>query len=302
MAGTDLKIAYMLMVHRSPEQVNMLLGQLLSDEQADVYVHIDRKSREKMAGEILADPRVTVLEESISVVWGDISYADAVILLLRAIVRSGKGYDYVCFISGQELMVRSGFKEFLAEHRGQSFFDIFEVDIKSDAGAHFMVKYPKCMRKLFDSLHPYRIMRMVIRKLYGLGINLFPNRAEFFRGMRLYAGILFFCETYDLAKYMVAYMEENPWYYDAFRDLYLPDTILFNTLAMNSPFAGNIVNQPFGYQRITYDGPTKHEHPKIFTSEDIREIEDSGCYFARKFDLRADRGVMEYFIKKVQGP
>lgn len=122
MDNVDLKIAYMLIVHKNPEQVNMFIRQLLADEQADIYIHIDRKSMVGMADRIIANPRVTRTSENILVTWGDISMVDAELALLREVMNSGKKYDFVCLRTGQDLMVKKGYKEYLAERKGKAFF------------------------------------------------------------------------------------------------------------------------------------------------------------------------------------
>jgi len=298
MENVDLRIAYLLMVHKNPEQFNMLVKQLLSDGQADVYVHVDRKSIDKLAGKIIEHPRVVKTSEKFEVTWGDISQVDAMLALLKEAVGSEKKYDYVIYKSGQDMMVRKGYKEYLAENKGKSFFELEEIDVNSEAGALFKVKYPKAVRRLYDNMHPYRILRAVLRKLYGRGINLFPNKEEFSSQIRLFTGSTAYCVSLDLAKHMADYLENNPWYYRAFMDSLAPDRMFFNTLAMNSPFADRIVNKTHTYE---YWGETykNNNHPVIFTSEDIEEIENSDCFFARKFDSNVDKDVIDYFVKKI---
>lgn len=40
---TNVKIAYLLVAHKNPEQVNMFINQLLQYGACDVYVHVDKK-------------------------------------------------------------------------------------------------------------------------------------------------------------------------------------------------------------------------------------------------------------------
>jgi hypothetical protein len=298
MEKVDIRIAYLLMVHKNPEQFNMFLEQLLCDERADIYVHIDRKSLPQIADRIIEHPRVKKTSENVDVTWGDISQVEAMLILLREAVGSGEKYDFVIYKSGQDMMVRKGYREYLAANAGNNFFELEEIDANGEEGALFKIKYPKAARRLYDNMHPYRILRVVLRKLYGKGINLFPNNEEFSSEIRLFTGSTAYCISMDLAKYMVDYLEKNPWYYRAFRDSLAPDRMFFNTLAMNSPFAEKIVNKTHTYE---YWGETykNNNHPVIFTKENIAEIEKTDCFFARKFDSNVDREVVEYFMKKI---
>jgi hypothetical protein len=292
MNKVDLRTAYLLIVHKNPEQVKMFVRQLLCDEQADVYIHADKKSGGS-AEYFMDNPRVTYVP-SIVVTWGDVSMVDAAVSLLDKAVKSGKNYDFLCLRTGQDMMVRDGFKEYLSENRGKSFFSLTEIDLKNEYSALFRISYPEGTRRLYDSLHPYRLLRTGLRKLYGRGINLLPNNEEFDSSIRLFWGSDWFTVSGRMAEHMTGYLEKNPWYRNAFKKALAPSTIFFNTLAMNSPFAGEVVNETHTYLRFGTTYKTNN-HPVIFTMEDIDEIESSGCYFARKFDIKQDKEVMEYF-------
>src|ERR1700744_2296536 len=67
-----VRLAYLLLIHKNPNQANRLIGQLLKDSQADIFIHIDKKSHPKMAPVLLKDPRVVVLGDPVEVTWGDI--------------------------------------------------------------------------------------------------------------------------------------------------------------------------------------------------------------------------------------
>jgi hypothetical protein len=294
----DLKIAYLLMVHKNPEQFNKFLRQLLCDNQAEIYVHIDKKSVGSIADKIIDHARIIKTSESVEVTWGDISQVDAMLILLKEAVKSGRKYDFVIYKSGEDMMVRNGYKEYLADNLGKSYFEYEELDLESEKGALFKVRYPKTTRKLYDTMHPYRIFRVLLRKLYGKGINLFPNKAEFSNDIKMVTGSTGYCVTMELAGYMVRFLEDNPWFYRAYVDSLAPDRMFFNTLAVNSPFRDRVVNKThtFEYWGETYKN---NNHPVIFTKDNIDEIENSDCFFARKFDSRVDREVIEYFLNKI---
>jgi len=298
MDGADLKTAYMLIVHKNPEQVNMFIRQLLADEQADIYIHIDKKSIGWMAEEIIADPRVIKTSENILVTWGDVSMVEAEIALLKEVMDSGKKYDFVCMRTGQDLMVKKGYKEYLAARKGKSFFSMREITLKDEQAGLFKVKYPECTRRLYDSMHPCRIIRTGLRKLYAKGINLIPNNKEFDSRIKLFWGSDWFCASFGMAEYMVDYLEKNQWYLNAFKDSLAPSTMFFSTLAMNSPFADDVANEDHTYLRFGTTYKTNN-HPMNFTMNEIGEIEKSERYFARKFDSSLDKAVGEYFLKKI---
>ncbi len=122
------RTAFILQIHKNPDQVNGFINQLISEDQADVFVHIDNKSIEKLTGKIVKSPNVRILKNSINCEWGDISQVDATVLLLREVIASQTMYDFVCLRSGQDLLVKDGFKEFLLKHKEEIFLNIREMD------------------------------------------------------------------------------------------------------------------------------------------------------------------------------
>lgn len=66
MKGTA-KTAFMLLVHNHPEQLNKFLMQLVEEEAADVFIHIDAKSDASMRERIIRHPHITILEERVAV-------------------------------------------------------------------------------------------------------------------------------------------------------------------------------------------------------------------------------------------
>jgi len=300
MNSIDLRIAYVLRVHKNPEQINMFIQQLLTDEQADIYIHIDKKFMDAVSARVIEHPRVIKIKENVTVTWGEMSAVDATIELLKAVAESGKKYHFVCLRTGQDLMVRKGYKEHLFQNKGKSLLSLREVDEKSETAALFRISWPKCTRNVYDSMHPYRILRVALRKFYGMGANLLPNKTEFDNSIRLFWGTEWFSISFDLAQYIVGYLDKNPWYRGAFRNSLAPSTMFFNTLAMNSPYAGDVAVETQTWLRLGNTYKT-NSHPVVFTTLDIEEIENSGCFFARKFDTRIDSKVVDYFVSKITG-
>ncbi|HEY3445980.1 MAG TPA: beta-1,6-N-acetylglucosaminyltransferase [Myxococcales bacterium] len=299
MTTDDVRIAYVLQVFKHPEQVNLLLRQLLSsDPTADLYVHVDQKSTGAMSRSLIRDPRITVLKTSLDVGWGDITAVDASLLLFREVVSSGKPYDFVILRSGQDLLVRKGLKEFLAKHRGKSFLAGAHVPRGDRFSALADLKWPRRTRARYDSAHPFRILRSLLIRLHGLGIKPTENPDRLPDSVRLYRGSAWFCLSMPHVRFVLDYLDGHPWYYRAFENALVPDEWFYQTLLMNSAVAGDLVNWDLLYSRW---GTTKADrnHPVVLTVDDIPSIEETDGYFARKFDIEVDRGVVEYFVGKM---
>jgi hypothetical protein len=67
------------------------------------------------------------------------------------------------------------------------------------------------------------------------------------------------------------------------------DEIVFQSVLLNSPLAGTLVNESLR----EIDFPVHSPHPRTFTSADLPRLVESSALLARKFDPAADARVLE---------
>jgi len=290
------RTAYILQIHKNADQVNRFIHQLIAEDRADVFVHIDKKNYEDLSERIIQSPRVKVLQQSISCNWGDRSQVDTTILLLREVVSSNHKYDYVSLRSGQDLLIRSGLAEFLEENNGKIFLDLRNITKKNLCV--MKINWPSITRKRYTSAHPYRILRRLLQDLYDKGINPFPNKNYWPEDFAFYCGSQWFTIPLEVAKYILEFLEENVWYYRFFEKTYIPDEWFFHTIIMNSPYKHQVINNNLTYLRIG-EKLTERNSPVNLTSQEIPLLEKSSQFFARKFDETTDSAVIDYFVNKV---
>lgn len=116
------RIAYILLVHNNPEQLNLFLKQILSDPDCDVYIHIDKKNH-AMEKQLIKDERIKVFSVY-EVRWASFEMMAGTIMLMKAAIESGIQYSHVYYGSGNDLMVRKGFHEFLNNNPETLFMNI----------------------------------------------------------------------------------------------------------------------------------------------------------------------------------
>ncbi|KKK36618.1 hypothetical protein WQ57_18390 [Mesobacillus campisalis] len=292
-----LQTAFILQVHKNPEQVNRFIDQLIGSGIADVYIHIDKKSLEKFKGRILTGPHVKILDQSVDCEWGDISQVDATLMLVREVLASGTPYDFVCLRSGQDLLVKEGFKGFLSETRGKAFFTYRKMG-RHELGL-MKINWPKVVRKRYTTAHPVRLYRRLLLSLYRKGINIFPNRNWWPNDFSFYKGSQWFSIPLGAAQYMMDFLETNEWYYNYFKNTLVPDESFFHTLLMNSPYKEDVMNNNLYFFKWGEDLSDRNS-PQNLEKDDIPLIEGSGQFFARKFDEETDSAVVDYFSSKVR--
>ncbi|WML47821.1 beta-1,6-N-acetylglucosaminyltransferase [Neobacillus sp. PS3-34] len=294
------RTAYILQIHKNPNQVNKFIKQIISEEVADVFVHLDRKKYDQLKIEVLRSRGVYILQDSIDVKWGDISQVDATLLLIREVLATGKDYDFICFRSGQDMLVKNGFKEFLLNNKNKIFMNAYYVDRKEPHAAFVNVKWPLSTRKLYiNSFHPNRVIRRLIACLYGYGWNLLPNKNPLPKNFSIYNGSNWFCIPIDVAKYILEFINDNKWYYETFKNSLVPDEFFFQTIIMNSKYKSEVINNNLMYIKFG-ESLKSRNNPITLKMEHIDTIQSSNKFFARKFDENVDLPVIEYFSNWVK--
>jgi hypothetical protein len=287
-----LKKAYLLMIHKNPDQVNCLLKQLLTDEYTDIYIHINKLNR-NIENQLLKHKNINVLKECVEVYWGDVGITNAMLLLLNAVVNSGKQYDFVSFKTGQDLIINGGIDTFLLHNKNKIFMDVRHIPKNDIRYAHIAIKWPNFTKRLYDGLQPERIIRLTLLKLYKIGINFIPNPYKLPNDYKLYWGRTWFTIPFEVVNYIVDFVKENPWYYKIFQNGLVSDELFFQTIIMNSAYSNNVVND-----NLTCVNKFKNNHPIIFTENDIEYLENSNKFFARKFDISVNEKSVMYFMEK----
>lgn len=294
----NVRLAYLLQVHKNPAQINKFIGQITGEGSSDIYMHIDKKNVGAISALINKSCNIKIMEKSVDVRWGDISQVDATLCMLRSLRKSRGKYDFVCLKSGQDLKVRSGLGAYLAGNKDKIFMPAKKIESGAQDTCFYSMKWPGFLRARYDSvLHPNRILRAVLIRLYKGGVNLIPNPEKLPENYSIYRGSQWFIIPGHVAEYIVDYLEENPWYYEAFRNALAPDEYFFQTIIMHSPYSANLCCDNLTYIR---SGLSRRDcnHPVTLTMQDRSEIERSGKFFARKFDEAVDREVVNYFCEK----
>lgn len=294
---SEVSTAYILQIHKNPQQVNLFMKQLLTDADADIYVHIDHKNRQQVQAEIMEDPRVIILQQSINCEWGDISQVDTTILLLKEVLAAQKKYDYVCLRSGQDLLIRPGFKTFLGQNNGKLFMTIRQSGRNNLAS--MKIYWPKIMRRRYTTAHPLRIYRRLLQSLYRRGLTLFPNRNYWPKEYTFYNGSQWFSLPYEVVSYIIQFIEEQKWYHAYFEHTLCPDEWYFQTLIMNSPYKNEVINNNLLFLKWG-ESFSEANSPQNLTCKDISALESSEHYFARKFEESVDSDVITYFADRVR--
>src|SRR4051794_10513627 len=127
-----MRLAYVILAHRYPEQLGRLVSRLASGDGAAFFVHIDRKTDDavfrQFQDRLTGVPGVRFIERS-PCWWGHFNIVRAVLTGIRAAVESGVEFDYLALLSGQDYPIKSheAVGEFLRHNAGREFMEAFAL-------------------------------------------------------------------------------------------------------------------------------------------------------------------------------
>ena len=300
-----MRLAFAISAHRDLDLLNSLIKQILYNDNCFVFIHIDRKSTMPL-NSIVNDVRVRIIDERVSVEWGDFSHINAINTLFRIILADDKSYDYVTLLSGQDLLIKpvDVLIEFLENQTEiELYMDIAKLPIEGwTHGGGFeriALHYPKIFRQRYKKNHPIHIIRAVYSRLYKF--NFVPKKKMPY-SIEFWGRSAWFTVSTSLINESLKYINDNPWYDNFFKDSLIPDEIYHPTLFMNLANKNKIITDN-NFEYIDWNNPEKSERssPKTFVMSDISAIESSGKFFARKFSSDKDREIIDYFCKKTNG-
>lgn len=295
--SNNIKIAYLLLVHKSSEQVNAFINQLLNYGESDVYIHIDLKNK-SLADELIKSQRVKVYTVY-DVRWGSFEIIKAACYLMKKVVDSGEGYSHIYFGSGQDLLVKKGLYRRLLNNPNKIYIRINrEITDRNRESARYRIRWP---RKLMirNDWHLYRYIRIVMQLLCSYNIVIHPNKVKLKNQVKFFEGRTWFIIPVKVMKYILSYIENNPDYIRFWEDSLASDLMFFQTIIMNSPYA-NMIENELMYVEFGKTFGTMN-HPLTITMSVVSKINNSGCYYARKFVWDEDQEVIEYYLEKTIG-
>lgn len=283
--------AYLIAAHDNPHVLSTLV-EMLDDPRNDLFVHIDKKSKEFDAARItrLSHHSKVCLVPSMRVFWGDYSQVESVLRLVKTAL--GGPYDYFHVLSGADLPLKSN----------DYIHDFFDANV----GKEFVAfnDPPKWTREWLSHVHPFnklaksphthvralhsRFNRVSVRLQQAVGVDRLKRM-----GVEAKYGSDWFSISRDLACHLVA--NERliaKW----FRWSFNPVEYYLQTLVWNSAFRERVfdLDHPYHSNMRLIDFPRgSGSSPHIWTMADLDELATTDRLFARKFCEDADREIID---------
>ncbi|MCF2149621.1 beta-1,6-N-acetylglucosaminyltransferase [Desmonostoc muscorum LEGE 12446] len=299
-----MKIAYIIVAHKYPEQLARLIHQL-NTEDVSFFIHIDKKVEPKIYHQVLTQlndfPNVYFLKRFHSG-WGSFDAVKATLEGMKSIVKTGISFDYVIHLSGQDYPIKSNaqIKTFLEQNKGKEFIEYFPLPCsKWKGGGLRRIDYWHIRWKdEYICIPEKRKFKSPINSLlYSFLILFLPKKRKFLEGFALYGGSAFWCLTGECVKYIDDFVKQNPKLINSFNYTFIADELFYQIVILNSPFKDKIINNHLRY--IDW-GNFNALHPRILEKKDFEKIRESEKLFARKFDLTIDPDILDMIDQILQ--
>jgi hypothetical protein len=283
-----MRIAYLIMAHKNPSQIEKLIRRI-DHPQFDVYIHLDKKTNIEDYAHLENLNRAYFIQNRLKVTWGGISIPDAVLASMQEIIATGREYDFITLMSGQDYTLRDPEEiySYFNKRKGKNFLYLESLispwwhEAIKRIDRYDMVNYPFRGR--------YRLQWLM---------NAFLPKKKFPLPYILYGGprAAWFTITIECAQYIIRVMKEYPQIRKFFYYTWGADEFIFPTIIMNSEFKKTVViDNDFLYVDWSQGGSS----PKILTKDDFHVMKKSCCYFARKFDKDIDEEIFDLLDKMV---
>lgn len=274
-------MAHIIMAYKDPAQIERLVKKL-SHPGFDFYIHVDTKFSLEPFQYIANVERVYFIKNRIKIRWAGYSFTQGVFNSIQEIFDTGRQYDFISVMSGQDYPIVSTneFYSFFEQRQGKNFLALEEFG--SVWWKRAAIRIHKYHMTDFDFKGRYAVQSVLNTVL--------PNR-KFPLNYTPYGSerATWWTITADCAKYLLKFMQENPKMKRFAKFTWAPDEYLIPTLIMNSPFKESVVTENYRY--IDWSGGGAN--PKILTKLDFEALKKSDKLLARKFDIKVDTGILD---------
>ncbi|MBE7177801.1 MAG: glycosyl transferase [Mucilaginibacter polytrichastri] len=268
-----MRIAHLILAHANPEQVAVLVDRLRHPD-ADIYIHLDRKSKMQPFAFLADQESVFFIRNRVDVRWGTYSCVTCTLNSIREIAAANKAYTTFNLLSGQDLPVKpiQEFHDFLreGEHANKAFMHSLNVETEWQEALQ-RLSY-RDASYFYSGPFRYRISRIID------AVFTRKNPA----GIRFYGRSQWFTITMEQAVFTLDFLARNTSLRRFFAFTWGADELVFQTVLENSPFKKEVVNDNLRY----IDWSEGKSSPKVLNEDDLPAIQSSGAFFARKFDLK----------------
>lgn len=297
-----MRIAYLILAHKDPEHIARLV-QRISNENCDVFIHIDLKYNvEQFKEKIKESKRVYFIKDRVDVYWGGFSAIKATMNLIKYSIKVNK-YDRYVLLQGLDYpIVSNDFILSFFEKNNEIEF-IRGCNITRSKEKYF---YQKCRYYwFFDNINNFkriinRTSRMFNIKVRRGVVRLEKKECDIFWGAAQWA------LTDKCIKYILEVYTKEFKYNKYFEHVFPADETYFHTIIFNSKFASRTMNGgPEKEKKYLVNWRALHyfeyeNQIKTFTEKDYDHLRQQNVIFIRKVDSETSLQLLDLIDRDIK--
>lgn len=295
-----MRIAYLILCHQDPHHILRLVKRI--NEYADVYIHVDARSKIDDYKKINECKNVHFTNKRFHAKWGGWNAVLAEIELMQCALNSHNNYDRFILLQGADYPIKTDDEivDFFDRHVNIEFVRACNVSISSDPYFYGKCRYylypnaPKAIGVICE-----RITKKFDIKLRDGYIYLMGRKVPVFYGCAQWA-ITRSCAEHIIRVYTNDH-KFNRWFYHAA----CPDELYFHTIIMNSSFSEKTTkNGPEEEKRGLVNWRNLHyfEYPqkvKWLDEEDFDTILSCDSLYIRKVSSSKSSRLLDMIDEKL---
>jgi hypothetical protein len=294
-----VKIAYLLSCHLDPVHIARLCLKLTADDpDCAVFVHVDGKSdmMPALADLIAGRARIRFTERRLAVYWGGYSQVEATYELLRTAMATGD-YDRFMILQGADYPIKSAreIRDTLARRPDMEMLRGCDATVARTRYLYSHARYTI----FFD--RPTIVKRLVnkITSVFDIRSKRGHIRIDG-RQWHVFWGSAKICFTRALADLFLRH-EHHPALVRYFRHSFVPEEMVFHTIAFNSDLRDNLIDGALvpereGLRLVDTLGICYFEYPTtvtVFREADFERLCALPHFFVRKVTTAASGGLLD---------
>jgi hypothetical protein len=279
-----MKVAFLILSHKYPEQLDKLI-EIMSIDEFTFFVHLDKKIKYKSFEFVSARSNVIFIKDRVEVTWGSFSMTEAIVKSYREILMHDE-YDYINVITSQHLPIKSSQKllKHLSENNGHQFINAIKYNTENPWWKRCEIRILTYSFAIWKIIGKYRIESIV---------NKIITKRKLPSNYIIAGGPSYFFLTSECVEYIVNEFNVKRKLINFFKYVWGPDEFIFATIIFNSKFKNNI-KDCLAYVEFLGDN---QGHSKVMVKTDFEKLKNSTKFFAKKFDPYVDSEIITMINK-----
>ena len=289
--------AYIIMAHKSPNQLHRLVSRL-NDSTSEFFIHIDLKADLSAFLGVQEFGKAVHFIERFDATWGGLGLIKPYLAGMKAVRDSSTNFDRIMLLSGQDYPIKSNAQidHFFKNSQHSNFINYFPIPNYE--------KWPGGDRGGWYRVDKYYFGNKWYELFGSKSINLLSTYLPFLRrkmpnGMKPYTGQTWWNLDKYALDYILDYNDRHPEYLHFHRNTFVADELFVQMIIGNSKDERLLNSIENSEKRFTIWPKANSAHPKILGKNDLQAILASNDLFARKFDENVDTEIMDFIDREI---